>query len=214
MAFEKDDIAAIVGEDALVRPKPTDPMAERKSGRRRKAAAKPAIRHTDPKVAAHVAKVAIKHAMDMEGAVKEIVPDATPAEAKKLVMTLEGSPTVKKAVAEELVNAGLDENAKKVYVNQIWDWFQAPNKAAESPILTPEGTRDYKAELRRLEVMKEFALTAARILSKAFIAEKIEDNRLQPLKIVGFEEGVKRLMGKNEDPDEFTTEDLPKEFDA
>lgn len=167
------------------------------------------IRHQDPKVAEYVAKVALKNELDMEKAVKEMRPEASAEQVKRMSQTLQESPTVQKAIEFELKNAGLDDASAKEYVKRIWGWFDLANQAQEEIWVEEDGVakRDYKLETRRMEAAQQYAITAARILQKAFISEKVEDTTPKALRIGGYEEGVRKMMGM--------TEESPEEgFDA
>lgn len=174
-------------------------FSPRKVGRPRKDQKKKAkeirINHSNPKVAEHIAKVALKNAMDMEETVKELKPEAGPQDTARLARLLERSETVQNAIKFELENAGLDEISGKEYVRRIWEWFDKANQAMEPIYMSDGQTRDYKLETRRAEAAQQYAITAAKILQKAFISEKVENVQPSPMKITGFESGIKKMLG-------------------
>lgn len=131
------------------------------------------IKVANPATAEHVATMMLKHQMDARGAVQEMVPGLTPAEVSVTAQKIESAPQVRAAIEKALEASGLDDQSKKRYVQMMWEWLT--------------GNDPMKAQC------------AARILGKAFIGERIDVNKPEPLQIVGFDEGVSRLLS---DPDE------------
>lgn len=136
---------------------------------------------SNPKVAEYVATAAIKNQMDMQRAVKEIAPTLSPSKAAEVADSLEKNPAVQESIQRALEADGLDEHSRDVYVRRIWDWFLNGNKDQQ--------------------------LTAARILQRAFIAEKVDPNRPQELVIRNYAEGVEKMFSS-------VDVDLGEEVDA
>lgn len=153
------------------------------------------IRHQNPKVADHVAKVLIKNAMDMESAVKELAPELSPVRVAEVCDLLEESETVRQAIANNLRASGLDEDSKDRFVKKMWSWVDS----IEDIILDPNtGQVDILATTLHRTSMKDFALAGARILSKGFISDKVVDNKPAALPIKGWGEGVSKMLGGEE----------------
>lgn len=131
---------------------------------------KPAIDVMKPQVAAHFARATVMNNMDMEAAVKVLAPELTPGQAADMAETLEGSSVVKVAIERELAKRGLDEQSKTAFVEKMWQWL--------------EGTEGEKR-----------AMTAARILGKGFISERIDVNKPADLPIRDLSSGIAVMMG-------------------
>jgi hypothetical protein len=130
------------------------------------------IRTDRPSVAKHVAVVAVKNCLDMEKAVKEMKPGLTRLQVAETSEKLEGDPNVRNAIERTLAKRGLDEKSKEHFVELLWRY-------AES-----EDPRDERRQLQAL-----------RILGKAFVGERVEVREPTPLKIHGYEEGIRRMFG-------------------
>jgi hypothetical protein len=127
------------------------------------------IPYQKPQVAAHVARSAVMHNMDMEAAVKEMAPELSAGEAADVAEKLEGAVQVKVAIEKELAKRGLDEQSKVAFVDKMWRWL--------------EGQEGEKR-----------ALTAARILGKGFISERIDVNKPMDLPIRDLSSGIAVMM--------------------
>src|SRR5690242_3733643 len=101
-------------------PKPSDPTAVTLPKVKLK---QEALRVADPKVADHVAKVLIKNNMDEREAIKELLPETGPIEAGKVAERVMSKPQVQAAIEKNLRIAELDDDARKVYVERLWEWF-------------------------------------------------------------------------------------------
>lgn len=195
-------------------PKPTDPnidvlpVADTAPERVR-------IRHQNPKVADHVAKTLIKHAMDMESAVKELAPELSPTRVAEVCDLLEESETVRLAIAENLRANGLDEDSKNRFVQKMWHWIDSIEDVVRNPLT---GEVDMLATVMHRGSMKDFALAGARILSKGFITDKVVNDKPQTLPIKGWGEGVSKMLGNEEpvvtEPTADTSVSAEKSFDA
>ena len=80
------------------------------------------------------------------------------------------TPEVLKELEEQMCPRGLDEKSKDRYVQILWEWM--------------EGSDRMKAQ------------TAARILGKGFIGEKLSLEEPEELRIVGYEEGLRLMLGE------------------
>jgi hypothetical protein len=147
---------------------------------------KPLTKFNDPKVADHVAKILIKNNLDYQKAAKEIEPDAASLRIKILADKMEESQTVQKALKENLEASGLDDKSKDIYVKTLWDWMLEGNKSMNETLYKEDGSRDYRGEIKRREAATQYAIAAARILSRAFIQEKPQDNKPMELRIKGW----------------------------
>jgi len=145
---------------------------------RRKKAEDPdskSLRTSNPKVAEHAAKVLIMNALDGESAAKEIKPDLSPAEQAVLGRKLETDLHVHREVEKQLVPRGLSDHDREYFVTRLWQMFESSDPREEQK-----------------------ALSAMRILGKAFITEKVENTQVEMLKIAGISEGMERMLGEAE----------------
>jgi hypothetical protein len=82
------------------------------------------IRYNRPAVATHVARILIRHAMDYEAAVTEIVREAKEEVADsiiaKIAQSMEKSPSVQYAVKELLESIGIGDEAEKLLIARTW----------------------------------------------------------------------------------------------
>jgi hypothetical protein len=134
------------------------------------------IRTSNPKVAEHAAKVLIMNALDGESAAKELKPDLAPADQAVLGKKLETDPRIHREVEKQLTPRGLSDHDRDYFVTRLWEMFESNDPREEQK-----------------------ALSAMRILGKAFISEKVENTQVEMLKIAGVSEGVARMMGEAED---------------
>lgn len=125
------------------------------------------IRVTNPKVAAHVATVALKHQLDMEGAVREMRPGLNDKQTAQVVRKLESEPQVKEAIEKALDASGLDDSSKAAFVRTMWEWLRSDS----------------------LDLKK----TAAGILGRGFISERAVADKPMTLTIEGYHEGLSRM---------------------
>src|ERR1700737_1022469 len=128
------------------------------------------VRTSDPKVADFVAGAIVKHAMSVEGAVREIKPELNSYEVAETAAKLQRDPNVQAAVQTELKKRGLDEESKQRYIERLWSYFESEK---------PEN------EKRQLQAM--------RILGKAFIAEQVLIDEPETLPLRNLDEGLKRM---------------------
>lgn len=152
-------------------------MAEGVAGKVPRAGRKPEsastyLRTNRPKVAEFVAGVAVKNLLDMEKTVEELKPELSPFEVAVTAHKLESDPKVAAAIQRTLQKRGLDEQSKQHFVSLIWRYAESEDPADEKR-----------------------QLMALRILGKAFVGEKIEVNKPEPLPIAGAEELMKSIMG-------------------
>jgi len=131
------------------------------------------IRTSNPKVAEHAAKVLIMNALDGAAAAKEIKPDLSPSDQAVLGKKLESDPHVHREVEKQLTPRGLSDHDRDYFVTRLWQMFESNDPREEQK-----------------------ALSAMRILGKAFISEKVENTQVEMLKIAGISEGLERMMGE------------------
>lgn len=130
------------------------------------------IRTDRPKVAEHVAGVVVKNCMDYEKAASELKPDLAPFEVAQTAEKLEHDPNVQQEIQRTLQKRGLDEKSKEHFVDLLWKYTESEDPADER---------------RQLQAM--------RILGKAFVGERLQIDKPEPLRMQGFEEGIKRMFG-------------------
>jgi len=130
------------------------------------------IRTSNPKVAEHAAKVLILNALDGESAAKELKPDLSPADQAVLGKKLETDAHVHREVEKQLTPRGLSDLDREYFVRRLWQMFESTDPREEQK-----------------------ALSAMRILGKAFISEKVENTQVEMLKIAGISEGLEKMMG-------------------
>lgn len=182
-------------------PSPENPFEDKKSTGDRQNLQKDTyvkpkqINHKNPKVADHIAKTLIKNNMDAMATAHDLDPQAKAQRVKTIAEMIEESETVQKALKENLAASGLDDKSRDVYVTTLWKWMLEGDKSINEPIFNLEGERDLRSENRRRDVAKDYAVTAARILGRAFIQEKPVDNRPIALQIKGWD-GVVDSMTK------------------
>jgi hypothetical protein len=133
------------------------------------------IRTSNPSVAKHAAKVLLLNNLDGESAVKELKPDLSPADQAILGRRLEADPHVHREIEKQLTPRGLSDHDRDYFVTRLWQMFESTDPREEQK-----------------------ALSAMRILGKAFISEKVENTQVEMLKIAGISEGLERMMGEAE----------------
>ena len=130
-----------------------------------------------------VANAAITKGLDFEEAIRAIAPKETPpALIADVAERAEQHPKIREAIERGLKARGLDEDSKDEFVRQMWSWLRSDDK--------------------------ELMQTAARILGRGFISEKLTVEKPAALPIEGFAEGIARLTGesaKEADPEEEST---------
>jgi hypothetical protein len=131
------------------------------------------VRTSNPKVAEHAAKVLIMNALDGAAAAKEIKPDLSPADQAVLGRKLETDPHIHREVEKQLTPRGLSDHDREYFVTRLWQMFDSTDPSEEQK-----------------------ALSAMRILGKAFISEKVENTQVEMLKIAGINEGLERMMSE------------------
>jgi hypothetical protein len=131
------------------------------------------IRTSNPSVARHAAKVLILNDLDGESAVKELKPDLSPADQATLGRKLETDPRVHREVEKQLTPRGLSDHDRDYFVQRLWQMFESTDPREEQK-----------------------ALSAMRILGKAFVSEKVENTQIEMLKIAGINEGLERMMSE------------------
>jgi|SRR5579872_1460170 len=135
----------------------------------------PQIRHTDPNVAKHCARMAIASNMDFEAAVSKMLakdyPDATDAQIVSLARVLESSPHVQREIKNILEDIGIGNDALKKLIGVLW-----------SEVL---GKND-----------KRWA-AAARLLAEITGASKAAAKNDKPpaLQLAGMDEDLKNMLG-------------------
>lgn len=133
-------------------------------------------RFSCPDTAKLAARALIKHSLNATQAVIELRPHLTAESARTVGSRMMKTPQVLAELEIQMSPRGLDEKSKDRYVHILWDWI--------------EGSDRTKAQ------------TAARILGKGFISERISVDQPEELRIEGFEEGIKRMLGDGPDDEE------------
>lgn len=137
--------------------------------------AEPERKHVDtrkPSVRKHAATAVVVNGMDFEKAAETLKPEATPYEQHVLARKLETDPNVRTEVQSLLKKRGLDDESREHFVNRLWELFESTDPRLEQK-----------------------ALSAMRILGRAFVSEKVENVQVETLKIAGINEGLARMMG-------------------
>lgn len=124
-----------------------------------------------PSVAKHAATTVIVNALDYDKAAVELKPDITPYEQHKLAHQLEHDASVRTQVQSLLKKRGLDDESRDYFIQKLWAYFESNDPRQEQK-----------------------ALSAMRILGKAFVSEKIENTQVEMLKIAGINEGLERML--------------------
>lgn len=132
-------------------------------------------RFSCPETAKLAARALIKHGLNATQAAMELRPHLTTESARTVGSRMMKTPQVLEELEKQMSPRGLDEKSKDRYVKILWEWL--------------EGTDRPKAQ------------TAARILGKGFIGERIEIEEPTVLRIEGFEEGIKELLSDSEGPE-------------
>jgi hypothetical protein len=125
-----------------------------------------------PSVAKHAATTVIVNALDYDKAAVELKPDMTPYEQHKLAHQLEQDSNVRTQVQSLLKKRGLDDESREYFIQKLWAYFESSDPRQEQK-----------------------ALSAMRILGKAFVSEKVENTQVETLKIAGINEGLERMLG-------------------
>lgn len=113
-----------------------------------------------------VARALIVNHMDYEKAVVMLFPNRSTEFYADTLDYLEAHTDLQAEVENQLKITGLDETSKEAYVKQMWMWMWG--------------------------VDNELKTTAARILGKAFMPEKVDDQP-KPLRIAGIEDGLAKM---------------------
>lgn len=138
----------------------------------------PQIRHNDPKVANHIARLLIRNNMDYQSVVSLMLKDRehTDVHVIALAQTLEKSPRVQEALQLVYSRMEIDDGSLKVFRSVLWEDFVSRDASPSA-------------------VKKKIA--AARILAEWFgIGKKADEaNRPQTLPIAGMEDGLRQMFG-------------------
>ena len=118
-----------------------------------------------------IARALIVNHMDFDKAVYMLFPTDTPERRLQTVDYLQAHPDLRAEIEEQFKLVGLDDGSKDAYVKELFAWFWGADN--------------------------ELKMTAARILGRAFIADKVVD-KPAVLEIKGIEDGVARMLGTNE----------------
>ena len=128
----------------------------------------------------HVVRLLLKYAMDKNKVIDDLCPGGSCFEKGRMLEQLENDIRIKTALQRDLSRLSLDDKAKEHYVQELWNWFHNE----KNPLLRG---------------------TAARILGKAFIADRVETTTIESLPIQGFEDGLKRMLAEPEVIDDVQT---------
>ena len=126
-----------------------------------------------PSVAKHAATTVIVNGLDYDKAATELKPSMTPYEQHKLAHQLEQDANVRTQVQSLLKKRGLDDESRDYFIQKLWAYFESNDPRQEQK-----------------------ALSAMRILGKAFVSEKVENTQVETLKIAGINEGLERMLGE------------------
>jgi hypothetical protein len=126
-------------------------------------------RFSCPETAKLAARALIKHGLNATQAAMELRPHLTAESARTVGSRMMKTPQVLAELEQQMSPRGLDEKSKDRYIQIIWEWIEGSDRPK--------------------------ALTAARILGKGFIGERIEIEQPDVLRIEGWEEGIKQMLG-------------------
>jgi hypothetical protein len=111
----------------------------------------------------------IKHSMNATRAAKELRPHLTEQSARKTGSRMIHSPAVQAELEKLMNDAELSEQNSKRFLDELWNWFLGEDKALKQ--------------------------TAARILGRGYIAEKMEViPPPAPIRIEGLDEDAIRVL--------------------
>ena len=151
----------------------------------------PQIRHTNPEVAKHVARLVIGCNMDYDAAVQKMweeeFPDATEAQIVAKAEVLRASPHVQREIGAHLEKIGFGDKAQSKLIAMLWKEVLGDND-------------------------KRWA-SAARLLAEITQAAKAKakGETIPVLKFAGMEEGLKNMLGDAAPTDKYTTIDLEED---
>lgn len=127
-----------------------------------------AFRYDNPDVSLYLAKVVFGCEMDYLNAAKRLRPTVSFEELQRIAIQLRQNEHVVHAMEFLLKQCGLDDGSRDEFVRIQWQWFRGEDK--------------------------ELRLQAARILSKIYFDKAERAEQPQPLKMEGFDEGMKRML--------------------
>ena len=133
-----------------------------------------AINSFDGAVIQHVVRCMIVCGMDAHKAAKKFAPNANAELLAKIEEQIRTDTIIQAALQHDLHDLGLDENAKKEFIAEMWRWLKNENDP-------------------------RIRATAARVFAKAFIAERIEEHRVEELPIQDFKAGLEKMLGGDDD---------------
>jgi len=136
-----------------------------------------ALNTFDDAVVDHCVRALLACQMDAVKAVKLIAAHETEAVQKEMIEILRTDIRIKIKLTHDLTALGLDEDSKKKFLATMTYWL-------------------YNESDPRLKA------TAARVFAKAFIAERIEEKRIEDLPIRDFGEGIKAMLAEAPKHDE------------
>lgn len=93
-----------------------------------------------------------------------------------------------KRAAEVLVELEMDKDPelKKEFLKIMWGWLRAPQEVPECWVGDArDGKRDWASEARLGETAQKKADKAATVLGRAYVTEKVDEIKPQPLPIGG-----------------------------
>jgi len=118
-----------------------------------------------PEVAKLAARALVKHGFNATRAAKELRPHLTEQSARKTGSRMISTPAVLAEVERLMEDKGLGERNSKEFIDRLWDWFLGEDKALKQ--------------------------TAARILGRGYVQERLE---VSPPQVI-FVEGLADIVG-------------------
>lgn len=126
------------------------------------------MRYNHPAYSRIVARAILKHAFDYSAVVSELAPWVKSARIREeLADRIEQSEVVRAALEKELESRDLGDGSKRAFVEKMWDWLT-------------NGTEKER-------------ITAARVLGRGFIGEKVTTDKPEELPIAGFDDGIRNM---------------------
>lgn len=123
-----------------------------------------------PEVSTYLARVIIGCEMDYDRAVIHLRKFMPYEERIELAVKLENDAHVQNAIKRMLEAVGIDDASRAQFIKQIWSWFYGDDE--------------------------DKALAASRVLTRVFFGEQRVQEKVDDLKIEGFDAGLEKMFGK------------------
>ena len=132
-----------------------------------------ARRWSSPEVAPLAARALVKHSMNSTRAAKELRPHLTEQSARKTGSRMIHTPAVLIELDKIMSGQGVSERNCEKFRDRLWEWFLSTEEGKEA---------------------NERRLTAARLLARCYITEKLEVSTPPAPRIEGLDEQALRNL--------------------